>query len=204
MTVTPSVNDQQFETILLRLESGESLRSVQSDFPELAADIEALQDLQDFFAAQRSVAKPDPQGLKSVLRQVNLLNQASEDDEFSWGSFFTNLSRSTRIALPALLVLGVSGYAWQSLVPASSIKSPSETTSLVSDALLMMARTRSVAFDQTSSMMVADQEAMDMGALVKSLSNEFASDMADFEQTKESLEPLFSEQLFSYVPNSTL
>jgi hypothetical protein len=96
MTVMSSINDQMFETILLRLDSGESLRSIQSDFPELAEDIEALQDLQDFFAAQRSLAKPDPQGLKSVLRQVNLLNEASGDDEDSWGSFFTSLFRYTR------------------------------------------------------------------------------------------------------------
>lgn len=202
MTLTPSVNDQQFEAILLRLESGESLRSVQSDFPELAADIEALQDLQDFFAAQRSVAKPDPQGLKSVLRQVNLLNQTTEDDEFSWGSFFSGLSRSTRLAFPALLVLGVSGYAWQSQLPTSSIQSPSEITSLASEALPTM--TRSVAFDQTNSIIPKKEGRMDMDALVQSLSNEFASDMADFEQTKESLEPLFSEQLFSYKSNATL
>lgn len=202
MTLTPSVNDQQFEAILLRLESGESLRSVQSDFPELAADIEALQDLQDFFAAQRSVAKPDPQGLKSVLRQVNLLNQTTEDDEFSWGSFFSGLSRSTRLAFPALLVLGVGGYAWQSQLPTSSIQSPSEITSLASEALPTM--TRSVAFDQTNSIIPKKEGRMDMDALVQSLSNEFASDMADFEQTKESLEPLFSEQLFSYKSNATL
>ncbi len=204
MTLTPSVSDQQFETILLRLESGESLRSVQLDFPVLAADIEALQDLQDFFAAQRSVAKPDPQGLKSVLRQVNLLNQASEDDELSWGSFFSRLSRSTRLALPALLVLGVSGYVWQSQIPASNLDSLPKMNFAGTNNSPIPAMVGSVELDQPNTSLLEGDSAMDMDALVQSLSNEFASEMADFEQTKESLEPLFSEQLFSFVPNSTL
>jgi hypothetical protein len=76
------------------------------------------------------------------------------------------------------------------------------------EAAPMMARRaaepRSVAFDAASSAMMLEEESMDMNALVQSLSNEFASEMADFEQTKESLEPLFSEQLFSYAPNATL
>lgn len=210
MTVMPSVNDQQFETILLRLESGESLRSIQSDFPELASDIEALQDLQDFFAAQRLVAKPDPQGLKSVLRQVNLIQQAQGDDEDSWGAFFTGLFGSGRVALPALLVLGVSGYVWQSQLPAAQVSNTDtlETVALDIEAMPAVAsrslEASSVASNQASRAMVADEPSMDMDALVQSLSNEFASDMADFEQTKERLEPLFSEELFSSESNLTL
>ncbi|NCP67334.1 hypothetical protein GW832_03395 [bacterium] len=209
-----SITDQQFESILLRLESGESMGSVQADFPHLTEDIAALQDLQDFFSAQRTLVKPNPQGLKSVLRQVDLLNTPPEDDS-TWGSFFTSFSRYAGVALPAVLVLGVSGYVWQSQVPASvapSIVSDQQEVALVSADALPMARkmVAPAAMMMADSMPVSVQTAnagtaeMDMEALAQSLSDEFANDMAEFESTKESLEPIFTEQLFSYQPTSSL
>ncbi len=204
-----SITDQQFETIILRLESGESMASVQADFPHLQDDLSALEDLQDFFAAQRLDVKPDPNGLKSVLRQVTLLSETRGDDEFSWGSFFASFKRPLGVALPAIMVLGVSGYIWKESVPSPQVLQPSqvETVSLEApiaskSAGLEMASNRAVVFNDVDAV-VAKPE-MDMEALVQSLSDEFASDMADFENTKADLEPLFTEQLFSYNPDTTL
>lgn len=203
-----SITDQQFESILLRLEGGESIASVQADFPDLEEDIAALQDLQDFFAAQRLQAKPDPDGLHSVLRQVTALNEANEDDEPTWGSFFSGFARSLTLVLPAFLVLGVSGYVWQSQLEKPLMR---EEVVLESEPAALMAMDAS---GGEGAMMLASrsrvmretkvESVMDMKALAQSLSAEFASDMAEFENTKEELEPLFSEQLFSYQPTSTL
>lgn len=177
------ITDQQFEAILLRLESGEAIASVQADFPALEEDIAALQDLQDFFSAQRLSAKPDPAGLQSVLNQVQLL-EASGDDEWGWGSWFTSLFRPVAYALPALAVLSVSGYVWQSQLPAVMVETPSESR-LVAD-------------------LPTAETPMDMAALAESLSEEFALDMAEFETVRDELEPLYTEQLFSAVTPAAL
>ncbi len=210
MTAMSSITDEQFESILLRLEGGESMASVQADFPELEADIAALQDLQDFFAAQRTVVKPNPQGLKSVLRQVDLLTNSPED-ESTWGSFFTAFGRYTGVVLPAVLVLGVSGYMWQSQLPSvpENEEVSQEVAFLEADSAPMARSMMAPASMMMAESMPAPKAAMntnemDMEALAKSLSEEFASDMAEFESTKESLEPLFTEQLFSYKPTPTL
>lgn len=199
-----SITDQQFEAIILRVEGGESMASIQADYPHLKEDIAALQDLQDFFAAQRSTVKPDPQGLKSVLRQVDLLHQtAANDDERTWGSFFAPWNRYASIAVPALMVLAVGGYMWQPRLTVT------ESQPVALEMAPMMENNRMAAVPSAmiaeSAIMAEPKTAdMDMNALVESLSNEFASDMAEFETTRDSLEPLFSEQLFSYNTTTTL
>lgn len=203
-----SINDQQFEAILLRLESGESMASIQADFPHLEEDIAALQDLQDFFAAQRLQAKPDPQGLKSVLRQVELLNEAG-DDERTWGSFFTPWTPSLSIALPAVMVLGVSSYLWQSPLPEAPepVAQTFETAEFAMAEPMVLSRAMADDMEAPALLMMAKTEVvadMDMAALVESISDEFASDIADFETTRESFEPLFSEPLFSADNLNTL
>ena len=202
------ITDRQFEAIILRVDSGESMASIQADFPHLTEDLVALQDLQDFFAAQRSTVKPDPQGLKSVLRQVDLLRQENMDDDRTWGSFFLGWKRAFAVALPALLVLGVGSYLWQPPLPElnrdSQIGLPEATS--VSEASVLLSRQAPVeaqvmSLNQENEVLRSD---MDMEALVQSLSDEFASDMAEFETTRDSLAPLFSDQLFSYNDSTTL
>jgi len=204
-----SITDQQFEAIILRLEGGESIASIQADYPHLEEDIAALEDLQDFFAAQRSTAKPNPQGLKSVLRQVDLLSQASNDDERTWGSFFTPWMRYASVAVPALMVLAVGGYMWQPTVSTTAVE-PVEIAMVETDVVPIAFSDRMISSPAPRMMAMESEVAepnsadMDMNALVESLSNEFASDMAEFETTRERLEPLFSEQLFSYHNTTTL
>lgn len=204
-----SITDQQFEVIILRLEAGESIASVQADFPHLQKDMAALEDLQDFFAAQRLTHKPDPHSLKSVLRQVDLLQQRTEDDERTWGAFFRPFRRYAAVALPVLMVVGFSGYVWG---PAA-LNLDSSTTSNKSPAIISRAPSELVMQETTTALTTKesrtvtdsmDSDSTDMDALVQSLSDEFASDMADFETTQESLEPLFTEQLFSYDNAPTL
>ncbi len=205
-----SITDQQFEAIILRIEGGESIASIQADYPHLEEDISALQDLQDFFAAQRSTVKPNPQGLKSVLRQVDLLSKTSNDDERTWGSFFAPWTRYAGVAVPALMVLAVGGYMWQPALP-ETVVNETEVAMMEADMGPMAFRGRMASSPAPAMMMAMESESvesnsadMDMNALVESLSNEFASDMAEFETTRDSLEPLFSEQLFSYHNTATL
>jgi|GEM_PF-5762106 len=177
-----TLTDQQFESVLLRLESGESFASVEADFPALQEDLGALQDLQDFFAAQRLQARPNPAGLKSVLHQLKAFDDVASDDDIGWGSFFTSLSRNFAVALPALLVLGTGGYVWQQ-----------QTRSLTADTLIA-----------AETIKVAQKPPMDMAALAESISAEFASNMAEFETTQDELEPFYEEQLFSFEPTNVL
>lgn len=212
-----SLSDQQFESILLRLESGESLASVQADFPHLQEDIAALQDLQDFFAAQRSLVKPDPQGLKSVLRQIDL-RRTSPDEESTWGAFFIRFSRYAGFVLPAVLVLGVTGYLWQApfnqplptIIPVP-VQEMTAFQAVESGAIPRIARSTmaSPAMMMAEETPLSDNDSvirieMDMEALAQSLSDEFVSDMAEFKSTKKNLEPIFTEQLFSYQNSTSL
>lgn len=200
-----SITDQQFEVIILRLEAGESIASVQADFPHLAEDMAALKDLQDFFAAQRLTQKPNPNSLKSVLRQVDLLQLSQGDDEPAWGAFFKPWMRYASVAVPVLMVVGVSSYLWNPPLPSASLEpdlvalDSTSSQSLVRESVLplMASNQRGIERSQTTG-------DMNMEALVESLSNEFAADMAEFETTQESLEPLFSEKLFSYDNSNTL
>lgn len=172
------LTDQQFESVLLRLESGESFASVQADFPALDDDLTALQDLQDFFAAQRVQARPNPAGLKSVLHQLKAFDDVKGDDDLGWGSFFTSLSRNFAVALPALLVLGTGGYVWQ------------QQAQTVAPYNAVVVNT--------------EPAPMDMAALAESLSAEFALEIEDFETTRNELEPFYEEQLFSFEPSALL
>lgn len=195
-----SITDQQFETMLTRLEKGEDLISVQADFPHLKEDIAALQDLQDFFAAQRLQAQPDPDGLKAVLRQIKALEESEMvDDDIGWGAWFAPWRRSLGVALPALLILGVSGYVWQGQIATTQVAETqiSEPVAaqarMAAPAVLVMADT-SAEVAKT----VPVPSDMDMGALADWLTEEFASDLNEFESTRTELEPLYAEQLFSY------
>ena len=178
---------------------------VQADFPHLKEDIAALQDLQDFFAAQRLQAQPDPAGLRSVLRQIEALEASESDDDRTWGAWFAPWQRSLGVALPVMAVLALSGYMWQSQIPDdgslaleipatdSSQLVASRRAAVPAEAVLMMAD-----FSETE---IATEavDGMDMSALAQSLSAEFASDLDDFETTRSELEPLYVEQLFSYT-----
>lgn len=170
------------ETLLDRLDAGEALADVQADLGS-----EATQDLEliEFLQAQRIEAVPAPENLRQALLQASLIeSQATSNDE--WGAFARFFAGWKPWAGVALSALGIAVL----LNPTGQ-----ESVSLVQT---QPAEQSAVAFKARSAAVMSDTTEADV--LLESWEAELASDMEDLYETKETLESLYSDPVFSALP----
>lgn len=169
------------ETLLDRLDAGESLADIQTDLGSQAnADLEII----EFLQAQRTSAVPDPNNLKQALLQASLIEAQETNDE--WGSFMSLFSEWKTWVGVAVSVLGV-----------AVLVNPTgqQTTSLVQQPAESVMQESALAYKSRAATGTATVD-----PLVESWEAELASEMEDLYETKETLESLYSDPVFSALP----
>jgi len=188
------------ETILNRLDAGETMAQIQSSLKSHEA--KSYADIIDFLQAQQQTIAPNPEHLRQALVQSALLKQAEQQDH--WGvlaKIFGNWKPFTGVAMSLFGIGFLTANMW---LPSETIeRSQSPTIALESYKKAVPAVARvAVSSDAVAEKALKIESSGDDVALVQALEADFDVDLNDFYDTQAEFDSFLEDPLFSSL-NST-
>ncbi len=214
-----ALTDQQIELLLTELETGTPLSEIQSRFPEEAEEIALIAEVKCFMEAQALEVSPDKAGLKSALNQAIIWDD--EEVSHGWGTWMRQWRWIAPLSLSFALLLFV--FDPWAISPPKVVLTTQESVAEPSARMMRGAHVEMEfveddmaegmvlqAMDTPMATMASDEVSSEitvtdpMDVLVKELSQEFDSELVEYQNLKEDLKTYYNEEIFSLYPQYQL